>query len=126
MSVIVRGPDDKIQLFCKGADSVIYERLAPADKEYAGVLLQELESFATEGLRTLVCAYANLKEEEYLEWKNMYHKACCAMQNREGLLRASIVIRNGCKNIICNSIVTVNFTKQQFYIKNLTTYSLLS
>lgn len=27
MSVIVRTPSNKIQLFCKGADSVIYDRL---------------------------------------------------------------------------------------------------
>ena len=28
MSVIVRSPDGAIVLFCKGADDVIYERLA--------------------------------------------------------------------------------------------------
>jgi phospholipid-transporting ATPase len=29
MSVIVRGPDKTIKLYTKGADTVIYERLAP-------------------------------------------------------------------------------------------------
>ena len=29
MSTIVRGPDGKIKLYCKGADTVIFERLAP-------------------------------------------------------------------------------------------------
>ena len=29
MSVIVRGPDKRIKLYTKGADTVIYERLAP-------------------------------------------------------------------------------------------------
>jgi phospholipid-transporting ATPase len=30
MSTIVRGPDGKIKLYCKGADTVILERLAPS------------------------------------------------------------------------------------------------
>jgi phospholipid-transporting ATPase len=29
MSTVVRGPDGKIKLYCKGADTVIVERLAP-------------------------------------------------------------------------------------------------
>src|SRR5712672_259277 len=30
MSTVVRGPDGKIKLYCKGADTVILERLAPS------------------------------------------------------------------------------------------------
>jgi phospholipid-transporting ATPase len=30
MSTVVRGPDGKIKLYCKGADNVILERLAPS------------------------------------------------------------------------------------------------
>jgi phospholipid-transporting ATPase len=30
MSTVVRGPDGKIKLYCKGADTVIFERLAPS------------------------------------------------------------------------------------------------
>jgi phospholipid-transporting ATPase len=30
MSTIVRGPDGKIKLYCKGADNVILERLSPS------------------------------------------------------------------------------------------------
>jgi phospholipid-transporting ATPase len=30
MSTVVRGPDGKIKLYCKGADNVIFERLAPS------------------------------------------------------------------------------------------------
>jgi len=30
MSTVVRGPDRKIKLYCKGADTVILERLAPS------------------------------------------------------------------------------------------------
>ena len=30
MSTVVRGPDGKIKMYCKGADTVILERLAPS------------------------------------------------------------------------------------------------
>lgn len=30
MSTVVRGPDGKLKLYCKGADTVILERLAPS------------------------------------------------------------------------------------------------
>ncbi|XP_048517503.1 probable phospholipid-transporting ATPase IA isoform X3 [Dendroctonus ponderosae] len=102
MSVIVRDPQGKIKLFCKGADTVIYERLAmevlensltfsavcrldnnASSREYRELLLQHLETFATEGLRTLCCAVVELKESDYEDWKQMYHKACCSIQHRE-------------------------------------------
>jgi magnesium-transporting ATPase (P-type) len=31
MSTVVRGPDGKIKIYCKGADTVIFERLAPGN-----------------------------------------------------------------------------------------------
>lgn len=31
MSTVVRGPDGKIKVYCKGADTVIFERLAPGN-----------------------------------------------------------------------------------------------
>ena len=64
MSVIVRTSEGEIKLYCKGADTVIYERLR-SDQDYRGVTLQHLESFATEGLRTLCCAVAHITEEQY-------------------------------------------------------------
>ena len=83
MSVIVRDPSGKIKLFCKGADTVIYERLDNSGREHSEVLLQHLENFATEGLRTLCCAVAELKKAEYEDWKNLYHKATISLQHRE-------------------------------------------
>ncbi|KAK9875763.1 hypothetical protein WA026_009559 [Henosepilachna vigintioctopunctata] len=83
MSVIVKDPDDKIKLLCKGADSVIYERLDLNGKDHADVLLRHLEHFATEGLRTLCYGVTELKEEEYQEWQELYHKASISLQHRE-------------------------------------------
>lgn len=86
MSVIIRDPQGNIKLFCKGADTVIYERLDNTDSEVKENLLVQLEQFATEGLRTLCYATVLLKESEYEEWKHKYHNASCSLDDREGKL----------------------------------------
>lgn len=85
MSVIVRDPAGKIKLLCKGADTVIFERLDGNSREYGDGLLQQLESFATEGLRTLCCAMVELKKNEYEDWRQIYQKATCSLQHRDGM-----------------------------------------
>lgn len=65
MSVIARGPNGKLKLYCKGADTVIYERLGERHQHYRAATLRHLEEFATEGLRTLCCAVTDISEEEY-------------------------------------------------------------
>lgn len=49
------------------------------------MLLHHLELFATEGLRTLCCAYAELDEDFYNQWKAVYNKASCSLIDREGV-----------------------------------------
>lgn len=88
--MIVRDPKGNIRLMCKGADTVIYERLEDTSKEYAQFLLQQLENFATEGLRTLCVAVTDLQKNEYEQWKGIYHKATCSLQNREGKVRSGL------------------------------------
>ncbi|CAH1113541.1 unnamed protein product [Psylliodes chrysocephalus] len=85
MSVIVRDPNGKIKLYCKGADSVIFDRLdhSPNAQEYKSLLLAHLEAFASDGLRTLCCAYVDLKESEYQVWKEQFMRACISIQHRE-------------------------------------------
>ncbi|XP_044018116.1 probable phospholipid-transporting ATPase IA isoform X3 [Aphidius gifuensis] len=86
MSVIVRTPDGKIKLYCKGADSIIYERLENIDNNddnFRQITLEHLELFASEGLRTLCFAYADIEERHYETWKEIYHKASITMTNRE-------------------------------------------
>uniref|UniRef100_A0A8C6ZKS8 Phospholipid-transporting ATPase n=1 Tax=Nothoprocta perdicaria TaxID=30464 RepID=A0A8C6ZKS8_NOTPE len=81
MSVIVRTPTGKLRLYCKGADTVIYDRLAESSK-YKEITLKHLEQFATEGLRTLCFAVAEISEGDYREWLDVYHRASTAIQNR--------------------------------------------
>lgn len=91
MSTILRCPDNRIRLFCKGADTVIFERLAPATGENEAVEQQtydSLESFASEGLRTLCLAWREISEAEYEDWAKKYDEAATSMENRSEKLDA--------------------------------------
>uniref|UniRef100_A0AAX7UB52 Phospholipid-transporting ATPase n=1 Tax=Astatotilapia calliptera TaxID=8154 RepID=A0AAX7UB52_ASTCA len=81
MSVIMRTPSGKIRLYCKGADTVIYDRLADSSR-YKEITLKHLEQFATEGLRTLCFAVADISESSYQQWLEIHHRACTSLQNR--------------------------------------------
>ena len=85
MSAIIRMPEDnRIILFCKGADSVIYSRLRPGEQpELRKSTAEHLEIFAREGLRTLCIAQRELSEEEYLIWNKEHDLAAAAVQDRE-------------------------------------------
>ncbi|XP_049296342.1 probable phospholipid-transporting ATPase IA isoform X5 [Anopheles funestus] len=83
MSVIARNSKSEIKLYCKGADTVIYERLAPDGVAYRESTLSHLEEFATEGLRTLCCAVSDIPDDVYEDWKHTYHKASTSLQYRE-------------------------------------------
>lgn len=84
MSVIVRGPDNRLLLICKGADSIIYQRLkADHDQQMKDVTTKDLEDFANGGLRTLCIASRYVSEEEYKEWVRAYDAACAMTTDRE-------------------------------------------
>ena len=84
MSAIVRMPDGKIRLFCKGADSMIYSRLAPHEQpELRKTTAEHLEVFAREGLRTLCIAYKDLTEEEFRYWHVKHEEAASALEGRD-------------------------------------------
>jgi hypothetical protein len=67
-SVVVRTSDGKLVLYCKGADNVIFPRLAK-DPVAEALLNDHLRTFANEGLRTLVLARRDLPEDEYEAWR---------------------------------------------------------
>ncbi|XP_028444702.1 phospholipid-transporting ATPase IA isoform X3 [Perca flavescens] len=88
MSVIMRTPSGKIRLYCKGADTVIYDRLADSSR-YKEITLKHLEQFATEGLRTLCFAATDVSESSYQQWLEIYRRACTSLQNRSLKLEES-------------------------------------
>ncbi|CAG9995747.1 unnamed protein product [Clonostachys byssicola] len=89
MSSIVRMPDGKIILFCKGADSIIYSRLKKGEQQtMRKETADHLELFAREGLRTLCIAQKELTEEQYYSWKKQHDVAAAALEEREEKLEA--------------------------------------
>ncbi|KAK6459736.1 membrane-spanning Ca-ATPase [Scheffersomyces xylosifermentans] len=89
MSAIFRCPDGIIRLFCKGADTVILERLSQDEAQpFVDATLRHLEDFAAEGLRTLCIASRIVSEEEYRDWSAKYYKASTSLDDRSDKLDA--------------------------------------
>lgn len=89
MSAIFRCPDGLIRLYCKGADTVILERLSPDQNPFVDATLRHLEDFAAEGLRTLCIALRIIPEEEYRAWLKVYTDASVALDGRAEKLDAA-------------------------------------
>ncbi|XP_061400062.1 probable phospholipid-transporting ATPase IM isoform X2 [Musca vetustissima] len=87
MSVILR-QGDRIFLYCKGADSVIYDRLSSSQHEMKARTQDHLNKFAGEGLRTLVLAERRLTSEFYEGWSKRHLEASLSLDNREDKLNA--------------------------------------
>ncbi|KAK9748187.1 hypothetical protein RND81_02G042200 [Saponaria officinalis] len=77
MSVIVKNEEGKILLLCKGADSVMFERLAYNGREYERETREHVIGYAEAGLRTLILAYREVQENEYAD----FHKAFTDAKN---------------------------------------------
>lgn len=75
MSVIVRTPAGKLKLYIKGADSIIEKRLSAESQLEFEAIEVALTTFATDGLRTLCVAFADLTEEVYKDWEHRYNQA---------------------------------------------------
>lgn len=89
MSAIIRLPDGRIVLYCKGADSVIYARLKRGEQQdLRRETAEHLELFAREGLRTLCIAKRYLTEQEYISWQKEHQLAATALEEREEKLEA--------------------------------------
>ncbi|XP_033845382.1 phospholipid-transporting ATPase IC [Periophthalmus magnuspinnatus] len=85
MSIILRFPDGRIRLYCKGADTVIYERLSP-DSRHKDTTQTALDTFANETLRTLCLCYKDISAEEYESWSRRHKEAQVVLADREGAL----------------------------------------
>jgi phospholipid-transporting ATPase len=89
MSVIVRTPTGAIKLYCKGADNVIYDRLAKDKQPFAAATEVHLKRFASDGLRTLCLGVAQLTEADYEAWSAIYKDASRAIFDRAGKIDAA-------------------------------------
>ncbi|CAN9504712.1 unnamed protein product [Ophioblennius macclurei] len=85
MSIILRFPDGRVRLYCKGADTVIYERLSP-NSRYKDTTQTALDVFANETLRTLCLCYKDISAEEYEAWSRRHKDAQVTMVDRDAAL----------------------------------------
>ncbi|KAM3874536.1 phospholipid-transporting ATPase IC [Diretmus argenteus] len=85
MSILLRFPDGRIRLYCKGADTVIYERLSP-NSRYKETTQTSLDVFANETLRTLCLCYKDISIQEYDAWAKKHKEASVTMVDRDAAL----------------------------------------
>ncbi|KAL6930714.1 probable Probable phospholipid-transporting ATPase DRS2 [Hanseniaspora guilliermondii] len=108
MSAIFKMPDGTIKLYCKGADTVILERLNNNDLEatkYVDATTKHLEDYAVEGLRTLCIAYKDLTVAEYEAWQEKYLEASTSLVNRsEKIDEVAELIERNLKLLGCTAI----------------------
>ncbi|URE19407.1 ATPase, class [Musa troglodytarum] len=82
-SVVCRYPNGRLVLYCKGADTVIYERLADANQDIKRLTREHLEQFGSAGLRTLCLAYRELTNDLYEKWNEKFIQAKSSLRDRE-------------------------------------------
>uniref|UniRef100_A0A8D2MEE9 Phospholipid-transporting ATPase n=1 Tax=Zonotrichia albicollis TaxID=44394 RepID=A0A8D2MEE9_ZONAL len=85
MSVIVRESGGHIRLYCKGADTVIYERLHPSNVKREATE-EALDVFANETLRTLCLCYRDISQDEFEVWNKKFLEASLATSHRDEAL----------------------------------------
>ena len=61
----MRSPDDRILLMTKGADSIIFPRLHSGQDDIISSTETYLDSYAKEGLRTLLIAQREIDPDHY-------------------------------------------------------------
>ncbi|KAM7251637.1 hypothetical protein ACFE04_023520 [Oxalis oulophora] len=82
-SVVCRYPDGRLVLYCKGADNVIFERLADGQNDLKTITRGHLENFGSAGLRTLCLAYRDLSPTMYESWNEKFINAKSSLRDRE-------------------------------------------
>ncbi|RZB45876.1 putative phospholipid-transporting ATPase 8 isoform B [Glycine soja] len=90
MSVIVRNEENQLLLLCKGADSVMFERLSQHGRQFEAETRDHIKRYSEAGLRTLVITYRELDEEEYKLWDNEFSKIKTTVtEDRDALVDAA-------------------------------------
>lgn len=107
MSVILNIPNEGIVLFCKGADSIIFERLSEESGKstFKKEVEQKLIQFSNLGLRTLCYAYCVLTKEQFDSFKAAYSEASASLTNREEKMNeAATMIEKNLTLLGCSAI----------------------
>ncbi|GMR41325.1 hypothetical protein PMAYCL1PPCAC_11520, partial [Pristionchus mayeri] len=84
MSVILKTPEGRIKLYCKGADMMIMPRLNnQSSTSIRDFTIAHMDEFAAVGLRTLCLAYKDLDMGYYQDWNKHRKEAAVDMVSRE-------------------------------------------
>ena len=83
-TIIVKTPEKKIILYCKGADSIIEQRLSKnTSKQILAQCKYFVDKFSAQGLRTLFIAMKVLSEEEYSNFQKELYKALMSIEDKD-------------------------------------------
>ena len=83
-TIIVKNPEGKIILYCKGADSIIEQRLSKNSNSQ--ILTQSkyyVDKFSAQGLRTLFVAMKVISNKEYSTFANELNEALMSLNNKD-------------------------------------------
>uniref|UniRef100_A0A671END0 Phospholipid-transporting ATPase n=1 Tax=Rhinolophus ferrumequinum TaxID=59479 RepID=A0A671END0_RHIFE len=122
MSVIVRTPENRVMLFCKGADTTLCQLLHPS--------CSALRDVAGEGsLRTLMVAYRELDNSFFCAWSRKHSEACLSLVNRENkmlnvyeeiekdlMLLGATAIEDKLQDGVPETIITLNKAKIKMWV----------
>ncbi|XP_076912150.1 putative phospholipid-transporting ATPase 8 [Bidens hawaiensis] len=90
MSVIIRNAENQLLLLCKGADSVMFDKLSKQSQPFEDQTKNHINKYAEAGLRTLVIAYRPLDEVEYETWHEEFLAAKTSVSvDRDSLVDAA-------------------------------------
>ena len=86
MSVVARALDDRgapigpVTIYLKGADTAVEPRLRPGQDANKNKTFDAMGAFSAEGLRTLVCAQAELPLQKFETWLTSYRAAAADLR----------------------------------------------
>lgn len=89
MGLVCEHPDGEIYVYVKGADNVIFARLAgegkanDADATALDNTNSQLATWGNDGLRTLCFGYKKMSREEYEDWASRYDEACGKLEEQK-------------------------------------------
>jgi phospholipid-translocating ATPase len=64
-------------------DGLVDETVASSDNAIFERCFQHIDDFASEGLRTLLYAYRDISEEDYISWRKVYQEATTSLVDRQ-------------------------------------------
>lgn len=93
MTVIVRDNEtNKIMVLTKGADTILLPLIKDDEEnnQMKQITTKHLQSYAEDGLRTLLLCHKTIDELEYREWAKLYDQAKCSIANKELKIKAAV------------------------------------